>query len=81
MTPLMTGLSYPVHATKMMAQTNAIIKLNTGPAATTEILAPTDLLWKESSALLLSLIHIYMIFYTPTTGAANISTFHAGVKD
>ena len=52
MTPLMTGLSYPVHATKMMAQTNAIIKLNTGPAATTEILAPTDLLWKESSALL-----------------------------
>lgn len=46
------GLSYPAKANKITANTKAIIKLNTGPAATTLILAQTDFAPKDLTSWL-----------------------------
>ncbi len=49
-TPETTGLSYPIIRISTTAIRNARIKLNTGPAAITLILAHTDLLLKFPGA-------------------------------
>ena len=43
MTPEIVGTSIPMHEIRINAKINAMIKLNTGPAATTLIRAQTDL--------------------------------------
>ena len=48
-TPEITGSSYPVYPTTIMEKMSAKMKLKTAPAATTEILAQTDLLLKLPS--------------------------------
>ena len=49
-TPVSTGLSYPMQLIRINAHTNAIMKLKNGPAKTTLIRAQTDFLPKARSS-------------------------------